>query len=230
MRVGIIAEGWADVAVILQVLKGQLGLDESETVFLRPELSSDETDRGDPGARTFSNWEIVKNELCDATTLRDFLESDLDEEMLVVVHLDTAECELPNYGVERPPRDSSAYVFELVYAVLAKVSEWLGDYRHPGLRFAIAVEETDAWVLTLYSMNETHSHLDPKAKLTKELNRPNAFSEKERRAIFSQKNERLKYRELAKGFRKQKALLDAAKRNASLAIFLTCLGERSESQ
>ena len=44
MRVGIIAEGRADLAVILNILKGRLGVDRSQVQPLRPEYDQDETD------------------------------------------------------------------------------------------------------------------------------------------------------------------------------------------
>ena len=48
MRVGIIAEGWSDVALLQNVLKGVFGLSASDTSPLRPELHTDETDRNAP--------------------------------------------------------------------------------------------------------------------------------------------------------------------------------------
>jgi len=43
MRIGIIAEGTTDQAVLENILKG-LGYDESDIIPIRPDLSMDETD------------------------------------------------------------------------------------------------------------------------------------------------------------------------------------------
>ena len=62
MRVGVIAEGPADFAVVRSIIKAVLGLDEAEVDSIRPDLQSDETSRYAPATRAFSNWEIVKQE------------------------------------------------------------------------------------------------------------------------------------------------------------------------
>ena len=56
MRLGIIAEGNADVAVIKAVLKALKGIDGSDVVQLRPREQYDETDLNE---LSFSNWNLV---------------------------------------------------------------------------------------------------------------------------------------------------------------------------
>ena len=53
MRLGIIAEGKADIAVIKAVLKALKGIDGSDVVQLRPSEQFDETDLNE---MNFSNW------------------------------------------------------------------------------------------------------------------------------------------------------------------------------
>ena len=110
MRVGVIAEGPADFAVVRSILKAVLGLDAADVDSIRPDLQSDETSLHTPSARTFSNWEIVKQECIEGASIKAYLANIVDEVRLVVVHIDTAECHLPGYGVVRPPRDAESYV------------------------------------------------------------------------------------------------------------------------
>jgi hypothetical protein len=44
MRIGVIAEGRGDLAVLTNIFKGQLGLDSEDIQYLRPEYSLDETE------------------------------------------------------------------------------------------------------------------------------------------------------------------------------------------
>lgn len=56
MRIGVIAEGFADIAVIKAIVKKLLGLDGAALRVLRPEEAFDETDLQ---AMNFSNWSLV---------------------------------------------------------------------------------------------------------------------------------------------------------------------------
>jgi hypothetical protein len=44
MKVGIVAEGPADVAVIRNILKGKLGVEGTDARAIRPKLAEDKTD------------------------------------------------------------------------------------------------------------------------------------------------------------------------------------------
>ena len=68
MRLGVIAEGKADIAVIKAILKVLMGVDGSDVIQLRPSEQLDETDLN---AMNFSNWNLVlescgDNDLLDA--------------------------------------------------------------------------------------------------------------------------------------------------------------------
>jgi hypothetical protein len=147
VRVGLIAEGPADLAVLSNLVRGVLGIEGEDVRFLRPELTRDETDLHAPGAETFSNWEIVKQECQSRARIDEFLDSPVffegeDDRRYVVVHLDSAECHL--YEVARPPTAA-----ELLERVRETMAEWLGGDCASILR-AVAVEETDAWLLALH--------------------------------------------------------------------------------
>jgi hypothetical protein len=71
MRIGIIAEGTTDQAVLENILKG-LGYDESNLVLIRPDLSMDETDKQFYNIDTFGGWEYVKKDCIERTKLDDF--------------------------------------------------------------------------------------------------------------------------------------------------------------
>ena len=220
MRIGIIAEGRGDLAVIANILKGWLDLDFEHVQFLRPEYSLDETDLHEMREEQHSNWLLVKHECIDYTRIQDFLDVPVDEERLVVIHIDTAEAELAGYDVARPVTKGHDYAVELRRRVAAKLDEWIGERKTEHLRYAIAVEETDAWILALYSTKETSAHRDPKKRLASELDRQ--LSDKECKRLFQHKAYD-RYDKLSQDFRKRSTLRTCAKRNHSLREFLESL-------
>ncbi|WP_309896593.1 hypothetical protein [Archangium sp.] len=227
MRIGIIAEGRGDLAVLSNILRGWLGIDSEYIRFLRPENRLDETDLHEMSQRQFSNWGLVKQECLDGTLLEDFLNSPIDEERRVVIHIDTAEAELPGYDVRRHP-DSDAT--ELHKRVAAKLDEWLAGRGKGRIRHAIAVEETEAWTLTLYVEKETSTYRDPKKALERTLQSTNRLSEKQRKSLRQLKgSDAYKYQdELSREFRKRRTLKDCATRNHSLRLFLEALSQDVE--
>jgi hypothetical protein len=151
MRVGIIAEGRADLAVLANIVRGQLGIDRQDIQPLRPEYDLDATDLHALAPEQFSNWCHVRDECRSLQRIDDFLHSPLDDELLVVIQIDTAEAELSGYEVTRPENTKDdAYATELCRRVAETLDEWLAGRKSKQICYAIAVEETDAWVLTLY--------------------------------------------------------------------------------
>lgn len=225
MQVGVVAEGWADIAVIRCVLKGALGVDGSDVLPIRPELQSDETDRNAPDARTFSNWQIVLEECREWSEIERFLSIELGR--IVVVQIDTAECELAGFDVVRPDRSIAGYVDELCDRVEAKLREVSGDRDRSSVVFAVAVEEVDAWLLAHYlpskNANDTGLLPNPKQRLDRAIEASGEFSERERQQIARDRDEGRKYARWAKPLAKRKALDAAAARNRSLARFVTAL-------
>ncbi len=220
MRVGIVAEGRGDLGVLTRILKGAIGVEEDDVEFLRPEFDVDETDAHAMRAAQRSNWSLVIEECRERARVRAFFEVPVDEPKLLVVQLDAAECALVGYDVERSPSPEPMRLCDRIERTLCG---WMGDEFVDRTCFAIAVEETEAWVLPLYGADaDTTLVRDPKRRLDRELNRPNLFSERERQRLFA-KGEYERMREVAKGLARRKGLDGCADRNASLRRFVECL-------
>lgn len=221
---GIVAEGWSDYYVLENILCGALGLHSLDIDPIRPARHEDETDRAARrsgqwrAAREaeFSNWEIVIEECRRRENIANYLDSPLDGERLVIVHLDTAECDKDHYDVVRPDRSAPTYASELRARVEARLTTLLGDALTPCVRCAIAIEETDAWVLAGLGHADTESLRDPKRRLhdTAEFREFKAPSGPE------------KYQKISKVLKKPKGLRAAGQRSVSLRLFLETLPER----
>lgn len=226
MQIGIVAEGPSDIAVLRNVLKGALGLERRDVIAIRPELSEDETDRSARRARgyqpptleSFSNWLDVLKECTARERIATFLSAPLAEERLVVVHLDTAECEVPGYDIVRPSRDDPDYVSVLRARVVSRLFVLLSDELATNVRFAIAVEETDAWVLAALGEADTHRTLNSK----KRLERHQQYS-----AVRGEEPGR-RYRRLSQALGNRKGLAKASSRNGSLQLFVASLPVASD--
>lgn len=167
MKVGVICEGHTDRAVITNILKGVKGLDSSNIIPLRPEDSLDETDLANIPVDQFSNWTLVKKECETKQKLNRFLS--LEGQDVVVIHIDSAESD--EYGVTKPIKDKY-YSTNLRAAIISKMKEWLGDdFSDDEIIYAVAVEETEAWVLTIYEKRESSTSADPKRKLRQVLSK-----------------------------------------------------------
>ncbi len=220
MNIGIIAEGKSDLAVISNVLKGKLSIDKADIEFLQPELDFDETDLENMSTN-FSNWELVKQACVEKKKLSDFFS--IDEERLIVIHMDTAEAEEKNYEVERPVKHGNIhYSKELRKNVIGKVDEWLGNQFSDKLFHAIAIEEIEAWVITIYTDKggDTCKFNDPKRELNRILNRK--FTRKEKNTLRLD-NELLKFEKLSRAFTKKRNLSKFINRNESLRLFCESL-------
>jgi hypothetical protein len=168
--IGIVAEGKADVAVIRNILKGRLGVERHETYVIRPELTTDATDGAyrAPRPEEMSNWGLVLEECRQKARIADFLQDQIDEVRFVVVHIDTAEAHVGGYDIPRPDRAAADYSENLRALVVARIAGLLGPELASQVRFAIAVEEIDAWVLTLHDSQDrrdTGARLNPKERL-----------------------------------------------------------------
>ena len=220
MRTGIIAEGKSDLAVIFNILKGKLGIDRSDISPLVPELDYDETDLAQMRIEQFSNWTIVKKRCEEGFVARRFFEG-IDDQRFLVVHIDTAErFEIGFEVVEPRKEDAPKYVSQVREAVVMKLKEWLGENFNERTVFAVAVEETEAWLIPIFDTNvsETGFYPQPKERLLGLLNRPNALNDRDRKRLF-QMDEFDKFGELSRPFRNRKELEKYAERNESLKMF-----------
>ncbi len=222
MFIGIIAEGKSDLAVISNILKGKIHVGMEDVVYLQPELDFDETDLHNMSAEQFSNWALVRQTCMEKKKLSDFFS--IDEERFIVVHIDTAEAEEINYEVQRPAKHNNPEYSEILRNnVIEKINEWLENQFGDQIFFAIAIEEIEAWVLTIYAdrQGDTCRFNDPKRELNRVLNRK--LSKKEKKILRYDEFE--KFNELSKKFRKLKHLEKYANFNESLKLFCESLEE-----
>ena len=150
MRLGVIAEGKADIAVIKAILKVLMGVDGSDVIQLRPSEQLDETDLN---AMNFSNWNLVL-ESCGDKDLLDAYFENLEEEALLIVQIDTAERGEKGYDILEPQRtkntDWTDYSLQLRNKVVEKIASIVPETYRSRIAYAIAIEETDAWLIPLF--------------------------------------------------------------------------------
>ncbi|MEI6410336.1 MAG: hypothetical protein WCR52_13195 [Bacteroidota bacterium] len=168
MKAGIIAEGKSDMAVITNILKGKLGIDKSDIAYLVPELEKDETDLAIMRPEQFSSWSIVKAKCEAGNVVRDFMDI-IDDGRFLVIHIDSAERN--DYGVENLTKNTIDDLILIRNTVKSKIEEWLGENRRERIAYAIAVEETDAWVMTKYAQNRDDTGMlnNPKERLASKI-------------------------------------------------------------
>lgn len=168
MRIGIIAEGRADIAVIKAVVKAITGIDGSDMYAIRPKEILDETDGEE---LKFSNWELVLQSCNNEQLLVPFFEG-IDDEAILVVHIDTAERGEKNYDVLEPQRTGhpnwKEYSRELRNNVKIKIETLIPERHRDKVAYAIAIEEPDAWLIPLYDAakrSDSASNINAKEKL-----------------------------------------------------------------
>ncbi len=154
-----------------------------------------------------------------------FLDS-FDDNRFMVIHLDTAERFEKNYEVAEPKREQTeGYVEQVREGVKAKIVEWLGQHSDERITFAVAVEETDAWLLTIFEKkDETGFYPRPKERLERKLNQ--VLPEKERKKHFQSDVFHQNY-EISKPFRNPKKVAIARRHNKSLDLFCAALEKLS---
>lgn len=206
MRIGIIAEGTEDQAVIGLILKAY-GVDGSDIVNIRPNLQRDATDVADPSIGTFQG---VKK-ACEG---KDGVRPDFErffifsDQQFMVVHLDTAEIEQQNFAFTKPPKTgNSDYCTQLRSSVIDLINTWLDHQYTDQLLYTIAIEEIEAWCLTLYSQTDTAHSADAKSKFWREANKKKVKAGSTRLA------------DLCKDFSKLKKLKTCLPHNQSLKDF-----------
>lgn len=236
MRVGIIAEGRTDFAVVANILQGKLGVARHKLTPLRPRFALDETDRagrGVPDADSFSNYETVLAE-CSAPheKLLDFLDTQILGPRFVVVHIDTDRCDAPGFGVARPEKKPKAagesYSATLRERVAARLDALLGPELRRQVCLAVAVEETEAWILTLWDaadLRDTGLRGNPKKYLMEKVV-GDAMGKQPPRPRAKGETEHDYFDFLSAGFRDAAVLVACGGRSQSLAAFLGELNER----
>lgn len=191
MRIGIIAEGTEDQAVIRLILKAY-GVDGSDMVDIRPSLQRDATDAADPSIGTFQG---VKN-ACEG---KDGLRPDFErffifpDNEFMVIHLDTAEIDNQDFTFDRPLKEETEfYAKEMRGLVINLINNWLdGNYQNKIL-YAIAIEEIEAWCLTIYVKTDSIQSANAKRKFWYEVNKRKVKSGSNNPADFCKDFSKLK--------------------------------------
>lgn len=215
MRIGVIAEGFADVNVVKAILKKIAGVDGSDVRILRPQEQLDDTDLNE---LNFSNWQLVFDSCKDEDKLCTFFE-DIEGEALLIVHVDTAERGMKGYDVQEPQRtsitDYAAYSEQVRAQVVHKLETLLPSKYHHYVAYAIAVEETDAWLIPLFenSTKDTASHVIAKETLSVLIGK----DKKRQREYVDTSRKSLNYKRISKLLMKNLAACRA--RNKSLDLF-----------
>lgn len=215
MRVGVIAEGFADVSVIKAILKKIAGVDGSEVRMLRPQERMDETDLNE---LNFSNWQLVFESCKDEVTLGTFFE-EIEGDAFLVVHVDTAERGLKGYDIPEPQRTGSTdfvvYSEEVRTQVIQKLQTLLPSKYHQFVAYAIAIEETDAWLIPLFENNakDSASHVKAKETLSKLIGKDKKYQKE----FIDTSKKSLNYKNLGKLLTKNLSVCRT--RNKSLDLF-----------
>jgi hypothetical protein len=161
MRIGIIAEGGADVAVITNLLKGVTGLDSNDIVPILPKMNFDNTHLAHLNPESFSNWNLITKECIERKRIEEFFS--FEDSTHIVIHIDTAESHL--YEIEIPQKNYHEYCSALRNIVTQKLNALLEGKYSDKILYAIAIEETDAWILAIIDNSESCKSRNPKKKL-----------------------------------------------------------------
>ncbi len=220
MRVGIISEGRSDAAVLTNILKGQLNIDRSNISYLVPELEYDETTLHQMRLEQFSNWTIVKQNCENRNKISDFFDFVFDDRILIV-HIDSDMRNEVGFEVPEPAEVQTIDdICLLRQNIIQKFKEWLNHEYIDKTVFAVAIQEIDSWILSIYMNKETGFLPNSKERLKRVINDPN-FPKKEKQKIFALTDDKFKQYELmSSDFRKKKKLIKASDNNLSLRLFI----------
>lgn len=231
-----ITEGRSDYAVLENILKGffkskNRSVDDYDLDSIRPKL---QIDRSHPDYKKhqqeeseFSNWTLVLDECRHGKRIQkayEDLKAQMPDQIWIIIQIDSLECDHTNYDVTRPDsplkkKDLGEYVRLLREAIIAKIKGLLVDCSEE-LRnnciFAVAVEETEAWILTLDKYNNVSRPTD-KATDPKQIMKKHCGVQ-----IIEGKHYEA-YLQISKDFKDAKLLQKARLRNHSLHLFLSDL-------
>ncbi|MFK7949256.1 MAG: hypothetical protein AB8G11_16815 [Saprospiraceae bacterium] len=217
MVIGIIAEGTEDQAVIKNILKGiakSLNI-EIDVRPIRPNLKKDEDDLQN-NTQTIGTFQGVKNACEGIDGERENFDKFffLEDSAFMVIQLDTAEIDNHNFDFSRPNKDNNPnYSIELRNQVIELINGWLENNYENQLLYAIAIEEIEAWCLTIYNKKDTSLSANPKNQLQRILNKRNIKIDGNNIASSFEKK-------VTKDFKNPKKLKQFTAYNQSLADFV----------
>jgi hypothetical protein len=220
MKIALFTEGPSDSAVITNVLKGVLNINSSDIQYISPELFVDETDLSNAEDK-FSSWTIIKKECEERSKLKIFFEEFEDDSRFVVIQIDSEDRNLVGYDCTKtikPKTDFETYSSNLRNEVIAKINTWLNGSYTDKIAYAIAIEEIDAWVLTLSSTikGDTSKINNPKEKLKSSWEQIVSKQEAKKLSNYSFYK---RFDSLSSSFRKPKELNKCKLKNKSLLDF-----------
>jgi len=153
------------------------------------------------------------------STVRPVFEYWNDATPIVVIHIDTAERGEANYNVTEPARtrdtDYTTYSEQLRENVKSKIQSLIPERYHEKITYAIAIEETEAWLIPMFenSKTDTATKAKPKETLRHIIN----TDKKLRTKYFNTDKKRPDAHKLGKELSKNLKLCRS--RNKSLDIF-----------
>lgn len=168
MEVRIIAEGPAEKDVIKALVRKLTGVESENIITILPSDTVDETDRF---SGNFSSWQLVLENIADNSFWENAMATITETDYFFAIHIDTAERGEHGYDVNQPLRtgvaDWKQYAAELRKEVAQKMKALIPAQYHDHIAYAIAIEETDAWILPLFEnvKQDTASHAQPKERL-----------------------------------------------------------------
>lgn len=165
MVVGVIAEGHSDRAVIVNIIAGITGLDDSDFIALMPQYKKDATDEAEAEGEIHGGWNAVRDECQKRVFINDFCE--LYDDYALVIHFDTMEAS--QYPISVPIEKDDKYCTIVRKLLIDKITEWIGEDLKEKIVHAIAIEETEAWILAVRKEKRTWKSADPKKKLEYKL-------------------------------------------------------------
>jgi len=228
--IGVISEGVEDQGVIKNILRA-FGFDGSEIKLIRPGLSKDATDRFHD-QQSIGTIQGVKN----SCTGKDGIRPDFDKAFSVldcnniVIHIDTAEIENQDFEFNRPQKENNIYYSaEVREQVIGLISNWLENNYQDKLLYAIAIEEIEAWCLTMFEDRDTVSIVNSKNLLQKHLNKNNLIYSKLKLHPTKNKMEFFEAFTKYKKLHKKEHLLKYIEHNASMKDFVLSLEEKFEN-
>jgi hypothetical protein len=237
INIGIISEGVKDQGIIENILKAiakNLELDIKVSA-IRPNLSKSQIQINNPNNQTIGTLQGVKNACLTKEDFENFFV--VEDNKFITIHLDTAEIDRQDFDFEKPPKENKDdYSAKLRKLVIKKIEEWIGqEYlteltnNQHDIFYAIAIEEIEAWCLTIFEKEDT-TYLDNlKNKLDKHLAQRDLTYKKLK--LDPKKDKKLYFETFTKkyNFHKMKELEQYYQYNQSLKDFVESVKDKFHS-